>query len=236
MKREGIERSSSIKKETRNELGTPALSHAPDFPEANRILCFAKNYDSARIPPSGGTQTMPIPYQIIRSDRKTMAIQLTMDGQVIVRCPRRKSQRDIQAFVERNRNWIETNIAKMPPADTVKLSPRELDTLRERARYLVDARVKFFAPKVGVTYNRVTIRAQRTRWGSCSAQGNLNFNCLLALVPPEVLDYVVVHELCHRKELNHSDRFWREVEKVIPDYKIRRKWLKEQGIKLVAKL
>ena len=179
---------------------------------------------------------MSIPYQIIRSDRKTMAIQLTPDGQIIVRCPRRKSRQEVQAFVERHRNWIEKNLVKLTPSDRVKLSPRELETLRERARVLVEARLKFFAPKVGVTYNRVTIRAQRTRWGSCSSLGNLNFNCLLALVPAEVLDYVVVHELCHRKELNHSDRFWQEVAKVLPDYKIRRKWLKEQGNKLVAKL
>lgn len=179
---------------------------------------------------------MSIPYQIIRSDRKSMAIQLTPDGQVIVRCPRRRSQQEIQSFVDQHRNWIEKNLIKLTPEEKVKLTPRELETLREQARVLIDARLKFFAPKIGVSYNRVTIRAQRTRWGSCSTQGNLNFNCLLALVPAEVMDYVVVHELCHRKELNHSPRFWREVAKIIPDYKIRRKWLKEQGYKLIAKL
>ena len=70
----------------------------------------------------------------------------------------------------------------------------------------------------------------------CSSKGNLNFNCLLALVPPDVLDYIVVHELCHRKELNHSERFWTEVGKVLPDYKIRKKWLKDNGAILIARL
>ena len=89
---------------------------------------------------------------------------------------------------------------------------------------------------MGVTYGRSTIRSQHTRWGSCSARGNLNFNCLLALTPPEVLDYVVVHELCHRKELNHSPAFWAEAERVLPDYKNRRNWLKENGTALIARL
>ncbi len=93
-----------------------------------------------------------------------------------------------------------------------------------------------FAPLVGVSYGRITIRNQRTRWGSCSGKGNLNFNCLLMLAPPEVLDYVVVHELCHRKEMNHSPRFWAEVARVLPDYQQRRRWLKEHGGALVQRM
>jgi len=89
---------------------------------------------------------------------------------------------------------------------------------------------------VGVDYGRITIRSQRTRWGSCSAKGNLNFNCLLMLCPEEVRDYVVIHELCHRKELNHSPKFWAEVEKVCPDHARQRKWLKENGGSLIARL
>ena len=80
------------------------------------------------------------------------------------------------------------------------------------------------------------MRAQRTRWGSCSSSGNLNFNCLLALVPPAVLDYVVVHELCHRLEMNHSPRFWQEVGRVMPDYEEHKKWLRENGAELIERL
>ncbi|MDY3888895.1 MAG: M48 family metallopeptidase, partial [Agathobacter sp.] len=86
----------------------------------------------------------------------------------------------------------------------------------------IPKRVAYFADIMGVDYGRITIRMQKTRWGSCSSKGNLNFNCLLMLAPPEVIDYVVVHELCHRKEMNHSKAFWREVERVLPDYRSRK--------------
>lgn len=101
---------------------------------------------------------------------------------------------------------------------------------------MVTQRAEYYAPLIGVTYNRIAIRAQHTRWGSCSGKGNLNFNCLLALVPAEVLDYTVVHELCHLKEMNHSPKFWGEVEKILPDYKQCRKWLKENGPKVIARI
>ena len=100
---------------------------------------------------------------------------------------------------------------------------------------MIPERVRYFAPKVGVDYGMITIRNQKTRWGSCSARGNLNFNCLLMLAPSEVIDYVVVHELCHRKELNHSPRFWAEVARVLPDYKRQERWLKENGKRLMAR-
>ena len=82
---------------------------------------------------------------------------------------------------------------------------------------------------MGVSYGAVTIRSQKTKWGSCSAKGNLNFNCLLMLTPPEIIDSVVVHELCHRKEMNHSERFYRELFRVFPAYSECRNWLKENG-------
>ena len=165
----------------------------------------------------------PDHYQIIKSNRKTIAIQIKPDGQVIVRCPKRMRVEDARAFVESKADWINKHLTKLPPKETASFTEKEIANLREQTRALVSKRVKYYAPLIGVAYNRIAIRAQHTRWGSCSGKGNLNFNCLLSLVPPEVLDYVVVHELCHLKELNHSDRFWAEVERILPDYCILRR-------------
>lgn len=96
----------------------------------------------------------------------------------------------------------------------------------------LESKVTAYSKKMGVSPGRVSIREQRTRWGSCSSRGNLNFNWKLVMAPVEVLDYVVIHELCHMKELNHSSNFWALVGKVCPDYKNYRKWLKENGNKL----
>lgn len=117
-----------------------------------------------------------------------------------------------------------------------KLTQQELDALKREAKLLIPERVRYYAAKLGITYGRVAIRAQRSRWGSCSSKGNLNFNCLLMLCPSEVLDYVVIHELCHRKEMNHSPRFWAEVERLDPDYQAHRNWLKTEGAKLISRM
>lgn len=179
---------------------------------------------------------MSYSYQIIKSDRKTIAVEIKADGQLIVRCPRRVTDRQVLQFLESKSGWIEKHLARLEQQNTEKFTPNEIRQLRAQTKKLISDRVTHFAPIVGVTCGHITIRAQHTRWGSCSSKGNLNFNCLLALVPAAVLDYVVVHELCHRKEMNHSDRFWREVARVLPDYPVQRKWLKDFGAGLIAKL
>ena len=179
---------------------------------------------------------LTIQYSIIRSDRKTIAIQIQPDGKVLVRAPKRMRMEEIKRFVESKAEWIEKHLLNRTTFNQEKLTDQEMKMLREKARAVVTEKVQYYAPLIGVTYNQIAIRAQHTRWGSCSSKGNLNFNCLLALVPMEVLDYVVVHELCHRKELNHSDRFWNEVAKILPDYKCRKKWLKENGSNLIARI
>ena len=100
------------------------------------------------------------------------------------------------------------------------------------AKETITKRVSYFARLMGVSYRNITIREQKTRWGSCSSEKNLNFNWKLILAPPEVLDYVVVHELCHLKEMNHSKAFWDEVGKVMPEYETHKLWLKENGWRL----
>ena len=112
----------------------------------------------------------------------------------------------------------------------------EIRELANRALQYIPERVRHYAPLVGVSYGRITIRNQRSRWGNCSAKGNLHFNCLLMLAPPEVIDSVIFHELCHRKEMNHSKAFYAEVLRVFPDYWKWDKWLKENGDKLMRRM
>ena len=117
-----------------------------------------------------------------------------------------------------------------------KLTAEEIRALAAKALEVIPERVAYYAPLMGVTYNRITIRNQKTRWGSCSSKGNLNFNCLLMLCPPEVIDSVVVHELAHRREMNHSKRFYAHVLRVYPDYYKWNKWLKENGPALIRRM
>lgn len=98
--------------------------------------------------------------------------------------------------------------------------------LREYARVRLSEKVYHYADQMQVKVNRIAIKEQKTRWGSCSSKGNLNFNWKLILMPQRIQDYVVVHELAHRKEMNHSSAFWKVVEAVLPDYQERRKWLR----------
>ena len=180
---------------------------------------------------------MDMSYTLIRSNRKTLSIVIKPGGVVEVRCPKRCGRREVDAFVQSKRDWIEKHLTAMAarPASPV-LTPEEIRELANRAGEVLPGRVRSFAQQMGTSYSRITIRSQRTRWGSCSAKGNLNFNCLLMLCPEEVQDYVVIHELCHRRELNHSAAFWAEVEKYCPDYRAYRKWLKDNGASLIARL
>ena len=180
---------------------------------------------------------MEISYTIIRSARKTISIVIKPDGEVEVRCPRRCSKQQIDAFVVSKEDWIRKHLETIAQRHQCPmLSSEELRELAKQAAAELPERVHFFANIMGVTVGRITIRSQKTRWGSCSAKGNLNFNCLLMLCPEEVRDYVVIHELCHRKHLNHSADFWAEVERYCPDYRIHRKWLKDNGAVLISRL
>ena len=179
-------------------------------------------------------------YTIIRSDRKTLALEIRQGG-LIVRAPRGASDKEINEFVTKHKKWIEKNLLKMKEREKAldgieHLSMSEIKALADKALKVIPGRVKYYAQRIGVTYGRITIRNQRSKWGSCSAKGNLNFNCLFMLAPPEVLDSVIVHELCHRKEMNHSDRFYAEVLRVFPDYRKWDRWLKDNGGLLIMRM
>ena len=179
-----------------------------------------------------------IKIEIIRSSRKTLAIEIRPDMRVIVRAPHRAPNGYIEQFISDRADWIVEHLRRMEQKNrqcndalpVKKLSNNDIKELADKACACIPGRVAHFAPLVGVTYGRITIRNQRTRWGSCSSQGNLNFNNRLLFVPEELVDYVVVHELAHRKEMNHSKAFWDVVEKYMPDYKERRAKLREYHI------
>lgn len=172
---------------------------------------------------------MDITYQWIRSRRKTIAIQIDREGQVIVRTPYGITKRQVEEFLDEKKDWILQTRQRVEKRKTEQI-PISEEVRREgieRAKRIFPERTAYFAKRMGVDYGRITIREQKTRWGSCSSKGNLNFNWKLVLLAPELLDYVVVHELAHRREMNHSVAFWKVVEAELPDYRERRRRLKE---------
>ena len=177
----------------------------------------------------------PTEYEVIYSSRKTLSMQITAEGQVKVRAPMRTAKSTIDRFFTEKETWILKHLSKAvenkapaPPP----LSEQERRRYMELARDIFTRKAAYYAAIMNVTYGRISIREQKTRWGSCSSKGNLNFNWRLILAPEEVLDYIVIHELAHRKEMNHSPAFYRVVASVMPDYKEPQKWLREHGQRL----
>ena len=180
-------------------------------------------------------------YLVQKSYRRTLSLTVRPDGTVVVKAPVFVRNADIERFVEAHADWIEKtsrrNAARNERLSQVdRLSEAELKALKKKARELIMPLVEEYADLMGVTYGTVAIRAQKTRFGSCSGKGNLNFNCVLALCPEGVMRYVVVHELCHRRHMNHSKAFWSMVEDYMPDYREHRLWLKRNGDLLTARL
>ena len=177
---------------------------------------------------------MKYTYELRRSKRKSISLEISREAKIIVRAPLKMSIKDIEAFLNSKSDWIEKHLAKMKESISTlprKLTDEEKRELRKNARTVITRRVEYFSSIMGVKYERIAIKFQKTRFGSCSTKKNLNFNALVALMPSEILDYVIVHELSHLNQMNHSKAFWQEVEKIIPDYKAKRKWLKDNGVK-----
>lgn len=191
-----------------------------------------------------GKDEMNYTVELIKSRRRTIGFQIKQPGVLTVRAPYGVPQREIDKIIARHEEWIQKQMevaaARAESADRQQASPKytkeEIREMVDQGRQKIPPRVQAYAERMGVTYGKITIRSMKTRWGSCTAQGNISLNCLLTLVPEAVMDYVIVHELCHRIEMNHSSRFWRLVETVLPDYKIQKQWLKEHGADLVKGL
>lgn len=167
-------------------------------------------------------------YEIIYTKRKTLCLQVKRDGRVVIRCPFRTSKQKIHEFYLAHYEWVqkklEINKNRMSPID--ELDKNEIEELKVKAKAYIPSRVEYFSSIMGVTPSNVSINQAKTRFGSCSSQKRINFSCNVMRYPCEAIDYVIVHELAHIKELNHSKRFWAIVESILPDYKERQKLLK----------
>ena len=185
---------------------------------------------------------LTIPYMLIKSSRRrSISIQIGTAGQMTVRCPYFATKKMVERFLYEKQAWIykhytdmikkaeETDADDLQSPIRANEAPALVNKHKKYARKIFEARVAYFHQFTGGNFTSITIRDQKTRWGSCSGRGTLSFNWRLILAPPEILDYVVVHELCHLTHMNHSREFWDLVGSVIPDYKVRRKWLKENG-------
>lgn len=168
------------------------------------------------------------PYELIRSRRKTLALEVTRDGRLLVRAPLRCSQARIDAFVGAHAAWIEKHAAiqreraaRRPPAPTAA----EIEALKARARAELPEKIAYWSEKMGVTPTGFRVTTARKRYGSCSAKDSLCFSCFLMNCPEEAVELVVVHELCHIREKNHGPRFYALLERVLPDWRERKNLL-----------
>lgn len=177
---------------------------------------------------------MQLTYIIQKSRRRSISVSVMTNNRVLVKAPYGTSERTVQEFLLSKKDWITKHLKKQNrEEENAKslglLSADEIKQIKKQAHKIIPQRVEYWANKIGVTYGRIAIRLQSSRWGSCAQNGNLNFNCLLVIMPPEIMDSVVVHELCHRKHMNHSKEFYAEIDRVFPDYKRCNKWMKDNG-------
>lgn len=179
--------------------------------------------------------------EVRRSKRKSAAIKITADMQIVVFVPLYVSDNEIERMVISKSKWIDEHMLKVQStiderSKLEKITFEQIKELEDQAVEYIPKRVKYYAEKENFVYNKITIKNLVSRWGSCSTKGNLNFNCLLMLTPDYVIDYIVVHELCHLREMNHSEKFWAEVEKIMPDYQRAELWLKQNGGNLISRM
>ena len=213
-------------------------------------------------------------FNILRSSRRTLCLEVRADLNVFVRAPHKLSEKHIRHFVESRSAWIEktrSRLRRRQARQTPLDGPSRIGLFFQGRRYsfqvdpaaeerfffkegffihplwaseaeraaeawyrrmalpLFTERVRYFAEQAKVNWDRIRISGARTRWGSCSARGVISLNWRLLMCPPTILDYVVIHELCHLQELNHSRRFWKKVEDLCPGYRETRMWLRDHG-------
>lgn len=166
-------------------------------------------------------------YEIIYSDRRTIALTIK-EGTLIVRAPRGAKRRDIEKLIKEHSAWIEKHLAVSKRKNDLysSLGEDDIKALKKKAKEILPKKTEYYASLMNIEYGRITITSAKRRFGSCSSEGNISYSYRLMLYPEEAIDYVVVHELAHRREMNHSSAFYKIVASVLPDFKSRKALLK----------
>ena len=164
-----------------------------------------------------------VTYRLIRSRRKTLSIEVQLGGEVVVRAPLRAPLSQVDAFAQSRQGWVQKHRARLQnqPAPR-QYTEEEVTALKQKARIHLAERVEYYGALMGLMPQGITITQARTRYGSCSIKKRISFSCFLMQSPPEAIDYVVVHELCHLKHMDHSERFYALLSSVLPDWKQRK--------------
>lgn len=167
-------------------------------------------------------------YEVIRSARRTLALEITQDGRVLVRAPRLVSGARIAAFVAAHGDWIALHLERQRQRFPAALphTEEEIEALKARAKAILPEKLAFYSQKMGLTPTGMKITSAKRRYGSCNVKNSLCFSCFLMAYPDEAIDLVVVHELCHIREKNHGPRFYALLADTLPDWKSRKKLLR----------
>ncbi len=178
-------------------------------------------------------------YTVKRSKRKTLAIRFEYNGSVTVLAPITASNASIEKAVKNNAEWIAKKAEErrkfLSGKNTEPISVEEVLSLKMKAENTIPARLDRWAERLGVSYNKLTVKTMYSRWGSCSIDKNISINCLLILAPDIVIDYILVHELSHLKFMDHSKAFYAFVDSNFPYRKESQRWLKEDGALLIGR-
>lgn len=178
-----------------------------------------------------------IEYSLKRSRRaRQVRLAVRADGRVVLSMPWRLNETAGERFIKQKADWILEKIAYFEEHTNhslTKITAKDYIRDKKKVLTLVEERIEYFNKLYNFKFKRICVKNQRTRWGSCSRQGNLNFNFRIIYLPAVMADYIIVHELCHLAELNHSKRFWDLVAKTMPNYKIIRGELKKVGLSLM---
>lgn len=177
---------------------------------------------------------VPIPYKLIKRTRHySFTLSVHAGGRVTLTVPKRANEKLIERFLSQKRAWLERVIKNTPKQTGLsKVDRTHYKAHKEKTRTLVRSRLRELNATYGFVYKRVSIRANTSRWGSCSTQGNLNFDYRILFLPPELQDYILVHELCHLREMNHSPKFWNLVAQTIPHHRLLRDQLRKHALEI----